>query len=354
MNSKTLIFITAGISLAIMSFGVYTFFTSSTQKNSLTSPLGKMVETLKASPLPTPFPFEEMTVPYLRKKTYKSQLAELQPYAQHVSYTSYLTSYTSDGLKINGLLTRPTGEMPPGGWPAVVFIHGYIPPNQYVTTEKYTDYVDYLARNGFVVFKIDLRGHGESEGEAGGGYYGSDYVVDALNAYAALESADFVNPKKIGMWGHSMAGNIVTRSMAVKPEIPATVIWAGAVYTYLDQREYGIQDTSYQLQPNVSQRASRRRELFEKNGSPSAQSAFWQQVAPVNYVNDWKGAIAIHHAIDDDVVSVKYTRNLQTYLDASTVPHEVYEYETGGHNIIGGSFVSAMERTVAFYKKYLQ
>src|SRR5690606_8606887 len=109
-----------------------------------------------------------------------------------------------------------------------------------------------LARNGFVVFKIDLRGHAESEGEAGGGYYGSDYVVDTLNARAALASSDFVNPKKIGHWGHSMAGNVTSRALAAMPEIPAVTIWGGAVYTYSDMQKYGIDDNSYRPPTDVN------------------------------------------------------------------------------------------------------
>jgi len=303
---------------------------------------------------PTPVPFAEMTIPYLRSKTYESSLGERQLYQDNGAYTSYLTSYMSSGLKVNGLLTIPSGEQPKDGWPAIVFIHGYIPPTLYATTEKYIAYVDYLARNGFVVFKIDLRGHGQSEGSPGGGYFGSDYVTDALNAYSALENADFVNKSAIGMWGHSMAGNTILRSMAVRPEIPAGVIWAGAVYTYEDQRKFGINDQSYRPPGTISQNSSRRRELFEKHGSPSASHPFWQQVAPTNYLNDLKGAISINHAEDDDVVDIGYSRDLMALLDETKVPHEFYTYPTGGHNIEGPSFTSAIERTADFFKKYLQ
>ncbi len=106
-------------------------------------------------------PFEELTIPYLAKRAYDSDLGEKKLYQSKPTYNSYITSYISDGLKINGLLTIPKGEVPAGGWSAVVFVHGYIPPTTYKTTEKYIEYVDYLARNGLVVFKIDLRGHGE-------------------------------------------------------------------------------------------------------------------------------------------------------------------------------------------------
>lgn len=138
-------------------------------------------------------PFADMTIPYLRSRKYNSRLGELKEYKSSLAYDSYLTSYDSDGLKINGLLTIPKGNEPDGGWSAIVFVHGYIAPNTYKTTQKYEEYVDYLARNNLVVFKIDLRGHGESEGETGGAYYSSDYVIDTLNARAALGSSDFVN-----------------------------------------------------------------------------------------------------------------------------------------------------------------
>ena len=312
----------------------------------------KIKQSLLSSP--TPFPFHELTIPALRERSYKSSLGKLALYADSGSYTSYLTSYDSDGLRINALLTEPKGEQPREGWPAIVFVHGYIAPTQYQTTERYVPYVDYLSRNGFVVFKIDLRGHGDSEGEPGGGYFGSDYVVDTLNAYAALQSADFVNSKAVGMWGHSMAGNILLRSLAVKPDIPATVIWAGAVYSYVDREKYGINDNSYRPPTLSANTQNRRQQLMQQYGSPSATSPFWRQVIPTNYLNDFKGAIQIDHAVDDTVVNIGYSRDLMKLLDKTKIPHELNEYQSGGHNIEGISFTQAMEKTVEFFKKYLK
>jgi len=312
---------------------------------------GKFLET---QIVPTPIPFIELTVPYLREKKYDSKLGELNSAYVGSNYNAYITNYTSDGLTVNGLLTRPIGETPEGGFKAIIFIHGYLPPESYQTSGvAYSDYVDYLARSGFVVFKIDLRGHGNSEGEPGGGYYGSDYVSDILHAYSALQNSDFVNPTSIGLWGHSMGGNAVMRSMAARPEIPASVIWAGAVYTYVDMQKYGISDSSYQPPINNTERQNRRRELFEKHGSPSAQSVFWKQVAPVNYLTDFKGKVSLHHAVDDNVVNIGYSRDLSELLENVSVPYELYEYSSGGHNISGSSFVLAMQRTVEFFNKNL-
>lgn len=304
-------------------------------------------------PTPSPFPFQEMTIPYLRKQSFQSSLGELKRVNENQNYISYVTNYDSDGLRINGLLTQPTGQMPQGGWPGIVFVHGYIPPRQYQTLQNYVSYVDFLARNGFVVFKIDLRGYAESEGEPGGAYYSADYIVDTLSAYTALQSATFVNPQRIGLWGHSMAGNVVFRSFTAKPEIPAIAIWAGAVYSYRDFREYGISDGSFQPFPTDSERARKRRELFEKYGDFNPDSSFWKQVTPTNYLQDLKGAIQIHHAVNDTVVSIKYSRDVMALLDGTSIVHELHEYPEGGHNIAGASFTQAMQRTVDFFKKYL-
>ena len=62
-------------------------------------------------------PFDQLTIPYLRKNTYESKLGSLTKESENLSYTSYLTNYTSDGFKINALLTIPTGAVPKGGFP---------------------------------------------------------------------------------------------------------------------------------------------------------------------------------------------------------------------------------------------
>lgn len=292
-----------------------------------------------------PEDFARLAIPYLRGMELEgSEIWIERSVGETAGYTMMVASYESEGLKINGLLTRPKGEAPDGGWPAVVFVHGYIPPKNYVTTEKYEDYVDGLAEAGLVVFKIDLRGHGSSDGEANGAYYSSDYVIDTLNARASLAKLGYVNPEKIGLWGHSMAGNVVLRAMAVRPEIPAGVIWAGAVYTYRDMAEIGISDASYVPSQNASR--GKRGELYELVGAPSEGGEFWELVAPASFVGELKGKVQVHHATNDPVVSVEYARNLERIMQAARADYELYEYPSGGHNLTGAVFGEAMWRTV--------
>lgn len=349
---KKIIFIILVVVVLLSGISLYKISpaSSSLENSQVTQP------DLPSSPIPspTPFPFQELTIPYLRTKTYDSSLGPQTLHNRNPAYISYLTSYTSDGLTINAQLTKPTRQQPENGFPAIIFIHGYIPPAQYQTTSNYNAYVDYLAKNGFVILKIDLRGHGSSQGEASGAYYSSDYISDVLHAYEALQKTDFVNAQAIGLWGHSMAGNIVMRTIAAKPTIPAVVIWSGAVYSYTDLVEYGIDDNSYRPPSNNSQRQQRREELNRLYGQPTTDSVFWKQVAPVNYLSDIKGAIQIHHAVNDDVVSINYSRNLKNLLEKTSVIHQLHEYQSGGHNIQGASFNQAMQKTVEFFNTYLQ
>ena len=338
---------------AVLIVGILGFiFVSQRKDNTLTS-VAKNVSQIFATPTPTPFAFQELTIPYLRNREYESSLGEKKILSENSNYTSYLTSYISDGLKVFGLLTIPKGDPPEAGWPAIVFVHGYIVPKEYRTEVNYNSYVDYLAKSGFVVFKIDLRGHGNSEGEPGGGYYSGDYVVDTLNAHSALQNSGFVNKDKIGLWGHSMAGNIVFRSFVVEDEVPVVVIWSGAGYTYSDLDEFSIQDTSYRAPPPDSEWARKRQELREAWGPFDPESSFWKQVVPTNYLNGVNGAVQLNHAVNDNVVSIEYSRNLVSILDETDIVHELNEYQDGGHNLTGITFTQAMEKTVEFFKKNL-
>ena len=345
-----------GFIILLILIGVVSYFRTSESKpaQEVRKTVEKVVVKPTEIPTPTPYPFYELTIPALREQSYESELGELEEVSDNGAYISYTTSYESESLTINGLLTKPTGDMPEGGWPAVVFVHGYIPPDQYATISRpYESYVDFIARNGFVVYKIDLRGHGDSDGEATGAYYSAGYVIDTLNAYAALQGSDFVNADRIGLWGHSMAGNVTMRSLAVKKDIPATVIWAGAVYSYKDMAEYGLNDTSYRRPDDDSPRLRMREQIRKLYGEAGDDNLFWREMAPATYLNDINGAIELHHAVDDTVVDVGYSRDLTALLEQTDVPHELFEYQSGGHNITGGSFITAMERTVSFYKEHL-
>lgn len=300
---------------------------------------------------PDKVPFEEITIPFLRKRIYSSNLSIQKKFSETSTHTSYLASYDSDGLNINSLLAIPKGAIPVGGWPAVVLVHGYVPPSQYQTTKNYSSFVDSMVKNGIVVLKIDLRGHGTSDGEPGGGYYSSDYVVDTLNAYSALKSFSNINRDKVALWGHSMSGNVTFRSLVINPEVKKVVIWAGAVYSYEDMQQFRISDASYRPLPSGSISQKKRQELTNTHGQFDPNSSFWKMVPATNYLNGVVGKVQLHHAIDDQVVNIGYSRNLVSLTKSTGVSTELFEYKTGGHNLTGTTFTQAIKRSADFIKE---
>jgi uncharacterized protein len=319
-------------------------------------------DTITPTPTETAVIFEvgeEITIQYLQNlEITGSEIVFEEKLADRSNYHQHLVSYISEGNKIYGLLTIPFTAPPESGYKAIVFNHGYIPPTAYQTTERYTAYVDYMARSGFVVFKIDYRGHGRSEGEPSGSYFSPGYTIDSITALKSLQMLDIIDPQGIGMWGHSMAGNLVLRAMLIEPDIKAGVIWAGAVYSYDDFAEYGIDDNTYRppATPEAQGTPDPRRnrtEIFDTYGRPDTQVDYWKAVSLTENIEFLNSPLQLHHAEDDTVVNIGYSYGLAGVLQENGKTYEFYIYEGGGHNLISPYFDQAMLRTVEFFRNNL-
>lgn len=269
-----------------------------------------------------------------------------------LNYRRYYAYYYSEDLKIYGLLTVPTAEMPAGGWPAIVFNHGYIPPDVYQTTERYIAYVDRLASSGYVVFRIDYRGHDQSEGEATGAYGHPGYTIDVMNAVAAIKRYREVNPEKIGMWGHSMGGYLTLRAMVLSGDVRAGVIWAGVVVSYPDLICCWRRTGNFTPSPS-SRSPSWRTGWAELYGSPESNPEFWASVSSNNYLEDLSGPIQLHHGTKDEDVPVEFSVKLADQINAAGGTVELYTYPNDNHNI-SNYFTTAMNRSIEFFDRYLK
>ncbi len=301
---------------------------------------------------PTPNPLE---IPWLRQQNYPgSDLTIEQELPRGSNYRQYIASYQSEGLKIYGLLTIPDGPQPATGWPAIIFNHGFIPPNTYRTTERYVGYVAAIARSGYVVFKPDYRGHGSSEGEARGGYSTPDYTIDVLNALASVKKLAEVDPKRIGMWGHSMGGMVTLRAMVISKDIKAGVIWSGVVASYADLISKWHQPHSEPTPTAGPPEARRwRNQMIEEYGTPEENPDFWNSISPISFVGDISGPLQLHHSTTDPEVPYAFSQGLDQAMQAANKTVEFYTYQGDNHNL-SNSFGVAMQRTIAFFDKYVK
>ncbi|GGK33497.1 hypothetical protein GCM10008955_29400 [Deinococcus malanensis] len=289
-----------------------------------------------------------LSIERMRARTYPgSALTTRQALAPGPNYQRRVVSYQSDGLRINALLTVPTGTPPKGGWPALVFNHGYIPPEVYRTTERYVPYVDAFARAGFVVLKPDYRGHGTSQGQAvGAAYWTPDYTTDVLNAVSSLKTLPNVNRARVGMWGHSMGGHITLRAMVIDPQIKAGVIWAGVVAPY----DMLINDLP---RWGAGSPGDPREKLLATLGRPERNPKAYQAISPNAFLKDLKGRpLELHHAAADTHVPYSFSQALARGLKAAGQPHTLYTYQNDNHDL-SRNLGAALARSVAFFRKNL-
>lgn len=266
------------------------------------------------------------------------------------NYARYLTSYKSEGLKIYTLLTVPTIEKPKNGFPVIIFNHGFIPPLEYRTTERYIEYTDVFSRNGYILFRPDYRGHGDSEGQAAGGYGSNAYTIDVLNAVASIKKYVGADSNRIGMWGHSMGGYITLRNMVVSKDVKAGVIWAGVVASYPDLI------TSWRkrfISPPPQIRSSWRQTLIERYGSPAENPTFWNSISANSYLANISGPVQLHHGTADLSVPVAFSQKLSEQLKAEKKEVELFIYEGDDHNLANNLY-TALQRSVEFFDKYLK
>src|SRR5438309_708433 len=316
------------------------------------APSARPAATAPGLPAPAQQTLPPLAIFAMRQRDYPgSDLIIERTLTPGTNYQQYVASYLSDGLKINALLTVPNGAKPASGWPVIIFNHGYIPPTVYRTTERYIAYVDAFARNGYIVFKPDYRGFGSSQGTPISAYGSPNDTVDVLNAVTTMQRYANADPNRIGMWGHSMGGNITLRALVIDPRIKVAVIWAGVTATYYDMLYNWHPPAADRPPPSFAGGA--RQSYLAKYGTPDQNKAFWDSISPMAYLADITAPIQIHHGTADVEVPLQFSQTLASDLKAAGKPVDLYTYAGSDHNISQG-FSLAMSRSVSFFDRSLK
>lgn len=130
------------------------------------------------------------------------------------------------GIKLAGTLTTPKAK---GPHPAVILLTGSGPQDRDETIMGHKPFLvlsDYLTRQGFAVLRLDDRGVGKSEGNFATATTG-DFASDAAAAFDFLQKTQNIDPKKIGMLGHSEGALVAVQAATQNPEVAFLVLMAG-------------------------------------------------------------------------------------------------------------------------------
>ena len=147
----------------------------------------------------------------------------IRPYA----YLEEDVSFPNDPASVTlaGTLTLPKG---PGPFAAVVLIAGSGPQNRDEFLANHKPFLvlsDFLTRKGIAVLRYDKRGIGKSTGSAEMATT-LDLASDAESAVAYLKSRKDIDPRKIGLVGHSEGAMIAPLLAARSENTPWMVLLA--------------------------------------------------------------------------------------------------------------------------------
>jgi pimeloyl-ACP methyl ester carboxylesterase len=168
----------------------------------------------------------------LTRVTDKAQLGSparpqnpIRPFPYREEDVSYENKVQGDRLAAT--LTIPQGK---GPFPAVLLITGSGPQDRdesFMGHKPFLVLSDYLTRKGIAVLRADDRGIGKSTGNFSGATT-ADFATDTEAGIAFLKTRPEVNPKMIGLIGHSEGGIIAPMVAARNPDVAFIVMLAGS------------------------------------------------------------------------------------------------------------------------------
>ncbi len=130
------------------------------------------------------------------------------------------------GFVLAGTLTIPRTGQP---FPAVVLITGSGLQDRDESVFGHRPFLvlaDYLTRRGIAVLRVDDRGIGGSKGDAAQAT-SEDFAQDVLAGVAYLKTRKEIDPKRIGLIGHSEGGTIAPLVAVQSPDVAFIVLMAG-------------------------------------------------------------------------------------------------------------------------------
>lgn len=233
--------------------------------------------------------------------------------------TEFFNLTTSEGIEIDGRMTKPIDFDPTKKYP--VLFHVYGEPWGQVATDTWIGLYDlFLAQQGFVIINMDNRGTPSLKG--------SDWrkciyqKIGVLNtrdqALAAKEVLkwNFIDTEKISVWGWSGGGSMTLNLMFRYPEIYKTGMAVAAVSNQL------FYDNVYQ-------------ERYM--GLPQENKKDFVEGSPATYAKNLEGNLLIIHGTGDDNVHYQNMEYLVNELIRQNKQFQMMAYPNRSHGIYEGS-----------------
>ena len=268
----------------------------------------------------------ELTLNEANRRTviHSGAIGEAHPYApyraRHVrAELGELTA--ADGQTLYYRLTPPTDTCAPG--PLIVYVYGG-PGVHYVRNEWPPMLRQLFAQNGFGVLELDNRGSSNRTRSFEAPIYrqlGHVEVNDQLVGVAHANRLPWVDPERIGVFGHSYGGYMTCMCLCRAPD----VFKAGVAVAPVS--DWALYDTHY---------------TERYMGLPADNRAGFEESQVLPHLEGLRGHLLLMHGMADDNVLFTHTTRLIKQLQTLNKPFEMMTYPGSKHAL--------QERTVSIHR----
>ena len=249
-----------------------------------------------------------------------------------------------DGMEIPALLYKPKGLKPGEKVPALVQVHGG-PGGQ--TRLNYSSSYQYLLNHGYAILCVNNRGssgYGKTFYAADDKRHGNEDLKDCIAGKEYLQTLDFVDADKIGIYGGSYGGYMVMAALTFAPEEFDVGV-----------NLFGVTNWIRTLKSIPPWWTSFREALYAELGDPVADSVALYNKSPLFHAAKiTKPFIVLQGSNDPRVLQVE-SDEIVAAARANNVPVEYVIFSDEGHGFVKKeNQIRSNEAVLAFLDKYLK
>jgi dipeptidyl-peptidase-4 len=269
----------------------------------------------------------------------RNEVNESHPYYKYkVDHlpTEYGTMKSKDGQTMYWSMIKPYKFDASKKYP--VYLSTYGGPHAQHVARRWGDMFDqYMAQQGYVVFRMDNRGSGRRERAFTDAIYrnlGKAEVEDQLTGVEWLGKQSYVDPKRVGVYGWSYGGFMALRLLSQGSDKIAAGV-SGAPVT-----DWGLYDTHYTEQ------------FMDK---PSDNVEGYKQSNVFYHVDGLKSKLLLIHGMADDNVLFTNTTKMIDALVNRGVQFELMTYPGAKHGVANRLQRKHVQTAIdAFFRKHLK
>lgn len=250
----------------------------------------------------------------------KNELNANHPYTRHLDAhlpTEFGTLKAADGQTLQYSIIKPAGFDVNKRYPVFLFTYGG--PHSQRVTRAWGNYFDqYMAQQGFVVFRLDNRGSGRRERQFTDVLHnnlGKHEVEDQVAGIDWLAKQSFVDPKRVGVFGWSYGGFMTLRLLSAASDKIAMGVSVAPV------TDWALYDTHYT-------------ERYV-GGTPKGDPEAYKRSGVFAHLDGMKSNLLLIHGMADDNVLFSNTTLLIDELVKRNVQFDLMTYPGAKHGMSG-------------------